>query len=94
MRNMADRNYTVMVQAQAGPIYDGAESRFTMEREALDPIGAEIVEVAAESDDEFIEAVKDDADALIARGRYDQGRALARGAAIPQRHSETVGLHD
>ena len=67
---MADRNYTVMVQGQAGPTRGGAESRFTLEREALDPIGAEIVEVPAQSDDEFIEAARDDADALIARGRY------------------------
>lgn len=67
---MTDRNYTVMVQAQAGSTDDGTASRYAIEREALDPIGAEIVEVSAESDEEFIEAVKDDADALIARGRY------------------------
>ncbi len=67
---MTERNYTVMVQGQAGPTYDGAEPQFSLEREALDPIGAEIVEVPAESDDEFIEAVKDEADGLIARGRY------------------------
>ena len=67
---MTDRKPTVMVQAQGGPTYDGADSKFTMEREALDAIGAEIVEVPAQSDDEFIAAVKDDADALIARGRY------------------------
>ena len=67
---MTERNYTVMVQAQAGPTYDGAEPQFSLEREALDPIGAEIVEVRAQSDDEFIEAARDEADALIARGRY------------------------
>ena len=67
---MTDRNYTVMVQAQAGSTDEGTASRYAIEREALDPIGAEIVEVSAESDDEFIEAAKDDADALIARGRY------------------------
>lgn len=67
---MTDRNYTVMVQAQAGSTDEGAASRYALEREALDPIGAEIVEVSAESDEEFIEAVKDDADALIARGRF------------------------
>ena len=67
---MADRNYTVMVQAQAGGTDGGTASRYALEREALDPIGAEIVEVSAKSDDEFIEAVKDDADALIARGRF------------------------
>lgn len=67
---MTDRNYTVMVQAQAGSTDEGTASRYAIEREALDPIGAEIVEVSAESDEEFIEAVKDDADALIARGRF------------------------
>ena len=67
---MTERNYTVMVQGQAGPTYDGAEPQFSLEREALDPIGAEIVEVRAQSDDEFIEAARDEADALIARGRY------------------------
>ncbi|MDE0451192.1 MAG: C-terminal binding protein [Gammaproteobacteria bacterium] len=67
---MADRNYTVMVQAQAGSTAEGTERRYALEREALDPIGAEIVEVPAGSDEEFIEAVKDDADALIARGRF------------------------
>lgn len=67
---MADRNYTVMVQAQAGSTDEGTERRYALEREALDPIGAEIVEVSAESDDEFIEAARDDADALIARGRF------------------------
>lgn len=67
---MTDRNYTVMVQAQAGSTDEGTASRYAIEREALDPIGAAIVEVSAGSDDEFIEAAKDDADALIARGRY------------------------
>ncbi len=67
---MTDRNYTVMVQAQAGSADEGTASRYAIEREALDPIGAEIVEVPAESDEEFIEAVRDDADALIARGRF------------------------
>ena len=67
---MAERNYAVMVQAAAGATFDGAEPQFTLEREALDPIGAEIVEVRAQSDAEFIEAARDEADALIARGRY------------------------
>ncbi len=67
---MADRNYTVMVQGQSGSTHEGTEARYALEREALDPIGAEIVEVSAQSDEEFIEAARDDADALIARGRY------------------------
>ena len=38
------------------------------EMEALDPIGAEIVEVAAATEDEFVRAARD-ADALYAKGR-------------------------
>ena len=41
---------------------------FELEREALDPIGAEIVEVPAKTEEEFIAAAQD-ADALIARNR-------------------------
>jgi D-3-phosphoglycerate dehydrogenase / 2-oxoglutarate reductase len=41
---------------------------FDIEREALDPIGAEIVEVPAKTEEEFIAAAKD-ADAVIARNR-------------------------
>ena len=62
-------NYKVMVQAQVGVSYDLADSRYEIEREALDPIGAEIVEVPAKDEAEFIVAVKSEADALIARGR-------------------------
>ena len=62
-------NYKVMVQAQVGVSYDLADSRYQIEREALDPIDAEIVEVPAKDEAEFIAAVKSDADALIARGR-------------------------
>ena len=62
-------NYKVMVQAQVGVSYDLADSRYEIEREALDPIGAEIIEVPAKDEAEFIAAVKGEADALIARGR-------------------------
>ena len=62
-------NYKVMVQAQVGISYDLADARYEIEREALDPIGAEIVEVPAKDEAEFIAAVKSEADALIARGR-------------------------
>ena len=61
--------YKVMVQSQVGVSYDLADSRYEIEREALDAVGAEIVEVPAKDEAEFIAAVKDDADALIARGR-------------------------
>ena len=62
-------NYKVMVQAQVGVSYDLADSRYEIEREALEPIGAQVVEVPAKDEAEFIAAVKSDADALIARGR-------------------------
>jgi len=66
---MAETKYQVMVQAQRGVSYDLADSFYTIEREALDPIGARIVEVPAKSEAEFIAAVRSEADALIARGR-------------------------
>ena len=62
-------NYKVMVQAQVGISYDLADARYEIEREALDPIGAEIVEVPAKNEAEFVAAVAGEADALIARGR-------------------------
>lgn len=65
---MAEPKYTVMVQAQVGVSYDLADSQYAIEREALDPIGAKIVEVRAKTEEEFIAAAKN-ADALIARGR-------------------------
>lgn len=65
---MSDRQFKIVVQKAAGLSFDLGTSAYEMEREALDPIGAEIVEVAAESEDEFIDAARD-ADALIGRGR-------------------------
>ena len=66
---MTETKYKVMVQAQRGVSYDLADSAYKIEREALDPIGAQIVEVPAKSEQEFIAAVRSEADALIARGR-------------------------
>ncbi len=62
--------FKVVVQKPApGTItYDLADGAYAIEREALDPIGAEIVEVAAKTEEEFIAAAQD-ADALIARNR-------------------------
>ena len=62
------RKHVVAVQRQQGVSFDLADGRYDLEREALDPIGAEIVEIPAESESEFIEAAKN-ADAVIARGR-------------------------
>ena len=61
--------FKVVVQQPSGGItFDLAEGAYAIEREALDPIGAEIVEVPAKTEDEFIAAAKD-ADAVIARNR-------------------------
>ena len=65
---MTDAKYTVMVQVPAGLSQDRLDAAFAIEREALDPIGAKIVGVAAKTEEEFIAAAKN-ADALIARGR-------------------------
>src|SRR5437773_11949674 len=61
--------FKVVVQQPSGGItFDLAEGAYAIEREALDPIGAEIVEVPAKTEDEFNAAAKD-ADAVIARNR-------------------------
>ena len=60
--------FKVVTQKPAGVTFDLADGAYSLERLALDPIGAEIVEIDAASEDEFIAEAKD-ADALIARGR-------------------------
>lgn len=60
--------FKVAVQKQVGVSFDLADSAYSIEREALDPIGAEIVEIDASTDEEFIAGAKD-ADAIIARNR-------------------------
>ena len=56
------------VVTPAGVTYAGPGAAYDYELEALTPIGAEMVEVAAKSDDEFVAAARD-ADALYAKGR-------------------------
>lgn len=74
--------YTVAVQKPpetmqaGGSSFNLAVSDFSYEEEALKPIDAEIVEVPAESDAEFIEMVKD-ADGIIARGRMINAEIIA-----------------
>ena len=60
--------YKVVSQKPAEVTFDLADSEYLLERIALDPIDAEIVEVDAKSEEEFI-AVAKDADAIIGRGR-------------------------
>jgi D-3-phosphoglycerate dehydrogenase len=56
------------VVTPVGVSYGMAGIGYKYELEALEPIGAEIVEIAAKPDDEFAAAVRD-ADALYAKGR-------------------------
>src|SRR5262245_8590900 len=63
------KKFKVVVQRPAGGMsFDASEGAYAIEREALDPIGAEIVELPAKTEEEFI-ALAQDADAVIARNR-------------------------
>jgi len=55
------------VVTPTGPTY-GAKTDYALELEALRPLGAEIVEVDAKSEDDFVAAARE-ADALYAKGR-------------------------
>src|SRR5213080_2033376 len=55
------------VVTPTGPTY-GAKTDYALELEALRPLGAEIVEVDAKSEDDFVTAARE-ADALYAKGR-------------------------
>ena len=60
--------FKVVTQKPEGVTFDLAGGSYELELESLGPIGARIEEVAAETEEEFIEAARD-ADAVIARGR-------------------------
>lgn len=60
--------FKVVTQKPAGITWDLAGGSYDLEMQSLGPIGAEIVEVPARTEEEFIEAARD-ADAVIARGR-------------------------
>jgi len=64
----AQKKLKVVVQKPSGGSFDLSEGAYAIEREALDPIGAEIVELPAKTEEEFI-ALAQDADAVIARNR-------------------------
>ena len=74
--------FTVAVQAAqatqlpGGSSFNLAAADYSFEEEALKPIGAEIVELPATSDAEFIQMAKD-ADAVIARGRMISAEIIA-----------------
>jgi D-3-phosphoglycerate dehydrogenase / 2-oxoglutarate reductase len=56
------------VVTPAGVTYSPTGAGYEYEMEALTPLGAEIVEIAAKGEDEFIAAARD-ADAMYAKGR-------------------------
>ena len=81
------RKFKIVVQKPSGGVtYDLADSAYSIEREALDPIGAEIVEVPAKTEEEFIAAAQD-ADAVIARNRRITA-AIIKGL----RNCKVIGL--
>ena len=56
------------VVTPAGVTYNAPGTGYEPELEALTPLGAEIVEITAKGEDEFVAAARD-ADALYAKGR-------------------------
>ncbi len=60
--------FKVLAQGPPPGTVDGAGGDFRLEMEALGPVGAEVVEVKAQTEAEFIEAVRD-ADAIIGHWR-------------------------
>ena len=60
--------FKVVTQRPPGVTFDMAGGSYELEMESLGSVGAEIVEVPAKTEEEFIKAARD-ADAIIARGR-------------------------
>lgn len=61
--------YKVVAGKVSGPLSELGGANYEMEREALAPLGAEIVVLDTSSEDEFIAQAKD-ADAIIGRGLH------------------------
>jgi D-3-phosphoglycerate dehydrogenase len=68
--------FKIVTQQAAGVSFGVSGEGYELEMEGLAPLEAEIVEVAARTEDEFIAAARD-ADALIAKGRPITGRIIA-----------------
>jgi D-3-phosphoglycerate dehydrogenase len=64
----ATDGFKVVVQKPSGAAPEAAGDRYAIEREALDPIGAKILEVDASSEEAFIAEART-ADAVIAQNR-------------------------
>jgi D-3-phosphoglycerate dehydrogenase len=69
--------FTIVTQYAPGASFGVSGGGYKLEMEALGPLDAEIVEVRAATEDEFIDAARD-ADALIAKGRSITGRIIER----------------
>src|SRR5215207_7360235 len=83
---MAKFKVVVQKAAPGAITYDLADGMYSIEKEALDPVGAEIVEVDAKTEEEFIAAARD-ADALIGRNRRINA-AIIKGL----RNCKVIGL--
>lgn len=70
-------SYKIVVQKPTPGDLNAFDDDYIIEREALDPIGAKIVELDAASEEEFIAGARD-ADALIARNRRISKNIIAK----------------
>ncbi|MDA1347657.1 MAG: C-terminal binding protein [Chloroflexi bacterium] len=68
--------FKVVTQKPEGVTFDLAGGSYELEMESLASVGAEIEEIAAKTEDEFIQAAKD-ADAVIARGRRISAKIIS-----------------
>src|SRR5256886_16768476 len=78
------------VVTPTGPTY-GAKTDYALELEALRPLGAEIVEGDAKSEDDFVAAARD-ADALYAKGRKITTKIIDRLARCRVISRTSVGV--
>ncbi|HIM71877.1 MAG TPA: C-terminal binding protein, partial [Alphaproteobacteria bacterium] len=65
---MTNPKFKVVVQRPEGTKSLFGSNTYEMERDALDPIGAEIIEIDAATEEEFVDAARD-ADAVIGHNR-------------------------
>ncbi|MEE2778854.1 MAG: C-terminal binding protein [Acidobacteriota bacterium] len=73
---MSEGKPIVAVQAPRGPSFDLGDNAYSLEREALDPIGAQIIQIDASSKEEFIAEARS-AEAVIARFRRISAEIIA-----------------
>src|SRR5438034_907026 len=91
----AKGKYKVVVQQPSGGItFDLAEGAYAIEREALDPIGAEIVEVPARTEEETIglTSVGNVAKSVARRGHAFGLRVIAYDPFLAELEMTAVGV--